>query len=98
VRHVVVRFERHVAIANRLEVERVDKLIDPRYAFMSDETVRIDLSFQQRRCREHRGKAGKCPPSAQTEPPPVLDYAHEASEIVLLGRRTYNSPRGIINE
>ena len=48
VRHVVVRLERHVAIAERFEVERIDQLVDPRNALMTDEAVGIDLRLQQR--------------------------------------------------
>ncbi len=47
VRHVVVRLQRHVAIAERFEVECINELVDPRDALMTDETVGIDLSLQQ---------------------------------------------------
>ena len=47
VRHIVVRLQRHVAIAERFEVECINKLVDPRHALMTDETVGIDLSLQQ---------------------------------------------------
>ncbi len=98
VRHIVVRLERHVAIAERFEIECVDQLVDARNPFMSDEAVRIDLRLQQRGCRKHPGEAGKRPPPAQTEPPTVLDHSHEEPpEIVLLGGQTYNSPVRTMN-
>ena len=61
VRHVVVRLERHVAIAERFEVECIDQLVDARDALMTDEAVGIDLSLQQRRRREHARQSWPTP-------------------------------------
>jgi hypothetical protein len=72
VRHVVVALVGHVAIADRLEIESIDQLIQCRDAPVAGERMRINLRFQQRRPGKYTGQTGQCLAPAQTEPPLLL--------------------------
>ena len=79
-RHVVVLRQRHICVADRLEVEGIQHLVEARGPAVIFERTRVELAAQEWRAGQNAGQADKRLAARQAVPPKILnDRPHRSS-------------------